>query len=86
MHYRDTRTGRFVSAATWKRSRSHGGTRYKRVSPRKARRRTPQPKHMAPAAPPGLQRETGAIPLKFLEAADEFFESGYESEEEDEYP
>jgi len=31
MRYRDTRTGRFVSKATWKRSRAHGGSRYRRV-------------------------------------------------------
>lgn len=30
--YRDASTGRFVSGMTWKRSRSHGGTRYKRQS------------------------------------------------------
>lgn len=41
---------------------------------------------MAPAALPGYKRETAAIPLEFLEAADDFFESGYESDEEDEYP
>lgn len=29
--YRDTRTGHFVSAAKYKRSRAHGGRRYKRV-------------------------------------------------------
>jgi hypothetical protein len=28
--YRDTRTGRFASAVTWKRSKAHSGTRYKR--------------------------------------------------------
>jgi len=30
MSYRDTHTGLFVSKATWKRSRAHGGTRYRR--------------------------------------------------------
>lgn len=30
MIYRDTETGKFVSKATWKRSRAHGGTRYRR--------------------------------------------------------
>jgi hypothetical protein len=28
--YRDTRTGRFASKATWTRSKAKGGTRYKR--------------------------------------------------------
>ena len=32
LFYRDTRTGRFVKKATWKRSRSRGGTRYKRTA------------------------------------------------------
>lgn len=30
--YIDTKTGRFVSQKTWKRSKAHGGTRYKRVN------------------------------------------------------
>lgn len=28
--YRDRKTGKFVSRATWERSKSHGGTRYVR--------------------------------------------------------
>lgn len=28
--YRDKKTGRFASKSTWKRSRTHGGTRFKR--------------------------------------------------------
>lgn len=31
MRYRDSSTGRFVSASTYHRSRSHGGTRYKKI-------------------------------------------------------
>jgi hypothetical protein len=29
-HYKDTLTGRYVTRATWARSKAHGGTRYKR--------------------------------------------------------
>jgi len=29
--YRDTKTGRFASKATWNRSRSRGGTRYQKI-------------------------------------------------------
>ena len=29
-YYRDTWTGRFAKKSTWKRSKAHGGTRYKR--------------------------------------------------------
>jgi hypothetical protein len=32
--YRDKKSGRFVSEATWKRSKAHGGTRYVRLSPK----------------------------------------------------
>lgn len=31
-HYKDTRTGRYVSQKTWQRSKARGGTRYKRVN------------------------------------------------------
>lgn len=30
MRYRDRKTGRWVKKSTWKRSKAHGGTRYKR--------------------------------------------------------
>lgn len=76
MKYRDTKTGRYVNKTTWRRSRSHGGTRYKRVRPKptiRARR------IVTPATPPQ------EIPAEFLELGDDFFESGYESEEEEEY-
>ena len=43
-HYRDRLTGRFVSRATWTRSKAHDGTRYKR----EIERREP-PKHKAAA-------------------------------------
>jgi hypothetical protein len=54
--YRDYKTGKFVSKSTWKRSRAHGGTRYKRhrvrqVIPRK-RPRLKKPAAVRPAAPP----------------------------------
>lgn len=85
MRYRDTKTGKFVSASTWRRSRARGGKRYKRVrrsvvkstpKRRKAKRTT------SPAAPPP---EAPFIPAEFLSAADDYFESGYEAEEEEEY-
>lgn len=88
MKYRDTKTGKFVSASTWRRSRAHGGSRYKRVQ----KRGRPHEPDVSPVAPPQLPRgyttyETvaGPIPTEFLAADDDFFESGYESDEEDEY-
>lgn len=47
MIYRDSKTGRLVSKATWKRSKSRGGKRYKRERP-KQRRKTPTPKPPPP--------------------------------------
>ena len=98
MRYIDTKTGRFVSAATWRRSRAHGGTRFKRVvsgSTRRGRgKRTPA---VSPAAPPlagapgggGGTRTadiiTGPIPAEFLEYGDDYFEGFEEFAEEDEY-
>jgi len=35
MRYRDKQTGHFVSKATWKRSKAHGGKRYVRVGAKK---------------------------------------------------
>jgi hypothetical protein len=100
--YRDSDTGRFVSHATWRRSRSHEGTRYRREHVRVARPTHARPKPgppVTPTAPPsiaapgggeslagGAARITGPIPAEFeLIEPDEFFESGYESDEEDEY-
>ena len=90
--YRDSDTGRFVTAATWRRSRSHGGTRYRRHSvrtgPKRGRRgkRAPIPPTVGPAVTPGLQPlERPIIPAEFLQAADDYFDSGYESDEEEEY-
>lgn len=37
--YRDSKTGHLVSKAKWKRSKSHGGTRYKRRIERVSKRR-----------------------------------------------
>ncbi len=91
MKYRDTKTGRFVSAATWRRSRTHGGTRYRRlrqtVSKRtkKPGRGAPRRSAVGPTAPPSSGPITVQIPAEFLIAEDDFYESGYESDEEDEY-
>jgi len=90
--YRDKDTGRFVSAGKWRRSRSHGGTRYARTKvPQGIHRR--QVPTVTPTAPPlptpggAFPTEVGAgrIPQEFLEAPDDFFESGYEAPEEEEY-
>lgn len=53
--YRDSKTGRFVSKSTWNRSKSHGGSRYKRQrvaqgSSRVVAKRLPPP---TPSLPPG---------------------------------
>lgn len=90
MKYRDTKTGKFVSASTWRRSRAHGGHRYKRVrqivpKAKLPSRGAPRQAAVSPTAPPSFERVTGPIPAEFLIADDDFFESGYESDEEDEY-
>lgn len=48
----------------------------------------PHEPRMSTAAPPRTKGYTtyASIPLEFLEAEDDYFESGYESDEEDEYP
>ena len=85
-----------MSRATWRRSRSHGGTRFHAERVRIVRPALPA---VTPTAPPpiaapgggeslagGAARITGPIPAEFeLIEPDEFFESGYESDEEDEY-
>lgn len=48
--YRDKVTGRFVSRATWKRSKAHGGARFRRAVLGK---RTPSKRSMRPKALPG---------------------------------
>lgn len=59
--YRDRETGRFVSKATWQRSRAHGGTRYRRQSVKlPAARRKPKAPKMRPRAlptPEEIERE-----------------------------
>lgn len=95
MRYRDTKTGRYVSKSTWRRSRSHGGTRYRRVSrtgphvtSKEGLGKKPTMRAAAPpleGLPPGFEAVVGAIPAEFLEAANDYFEPGYEGDEEDEY-
>jgi len=51
--YRDRKTGRFISKATWKRSRARGGTRYVRQTVKVRKRRPPKPKRL----PPGKLKE-----------------------------
>lgn len=41
---------------------------------------------MSPVAPPKGYINYESIPAEFLVADDDYFESGYESDEEDEYP
>ena len=43
MRFRDRKTGRFVSRATWRRSKAHGGKRYVRERPRKLKKLPPPP-------------------------------------------
>jgi hypothetical protein len=47
--YRDTSSGRFVSESTWRRSKAHGGKRYKRVRVKTGRKKKILP---VPPAPP----------------------------------
>lgn len=56
IRYRDTRTGRAVSEATWRRSKAHGGTRYKRVQ--QPRRKPPKKKKKREITPPPPPRPT----------------------------
>lgn len=90
VRHRDTETGRFVSATKWRQSRSHGGTRYKRVSipvphPHVAGRKPP----VTPTAPPSgggiSEPPTGREPAGPGIDLDDYFESGYEAPEEEEY-
>lgn len=71
--YRDTKTKRFVSKATWARSKAQGGTRYKRerVKPRKA----PPPEKRIKGI---TEEEEAFLPEDILEAIEE-------EEEEAEY-
>jgi len=104
MRVRDTKTGRFASATTWKRSRAHGGTRYRRIAVRTGtRKRAGYQRTVRPATFPtetqifkdmtggGLVRgpdgKVQDVPQEFLDEDyyDEYFEAGYEADEEDEY-
>ena len=52
--YRDSRTGRYVSQSTWKRSHARGGTRYRRSVERLARlpvRKVSRPRRIARKLP-----------------------------------
>ena len=59
--YRDSKTGRFASRATWKRSRARGGTRYKRTRIKIARGRAgrplPKPPRLVPSKLPTRPQE-----------------------------
>jgi len=55
--YRDTKTGRLVSAAKWKRSKAHGETRYKRERAPGQKQKTRKKKRKGPKAPPEPQQE-----------------------------
>jgi hypothetical protein len=57
--YRDRESGRFVSKATWRRSRAHGGTKFRRERTRRIKRRKP-PLKVRPRAlptPEEIERE-----------------------------
>lgn len=71
--YRDSDTGRFVSESTYSRSVSHGGTRYH-----------------AEIASGETGKTISTVPTEGEEEfidfeSDDFFDSGYEADEEDEY-
>ena|SRR5260221_13291263 len=91
--YRDTKTGRFVSKGTWRRSHAHGGTRYRRnrvAQGGKPKKRIPRrPVHGLPpgAVPiPSGQPIPGGmfIPPEFLRSPDMFY-GGEDYAEEAEY-
>jgi hypothetical protein len=56
--YRDRETGRWVKESTWRRSKAHGGTRYKRefirlkVAPKLPEKPPPKPPKKPPRKPP----------------------------------
>jgi hypothetical protein len=94
--YRDSLTGRFVSPLKWKRSHAQGGKRYKRERIRTVHRKTTQSSSIlgVAAIPTGV--ETGKVPIStgshvvltpvdIVPQDEEFFESGFEADEEDEY-
>lgn len=74
--YRDTRTGKLVKKSTWKRAKSRGSSRYKRESIKKKRVIIGgEPHPIKPPTEPGIP-----FPIP-----DDFFDEGYEAEQEDEY-
>lgn len=50
--YRDTKTGKFTSKKTWRRSRSRGGDRYKRERITVRKPKKPGPRPIPPPTPP----------------------------------
>lgn len=86
--YRDTKTGKFVSKGTWRRSRSQDGTRYRRTSfvVRTGPRTTTGGRPPGAVPIPHDQPIPGAafIPREFLDTEDMFF-GGEEYDEEAEY-
>lgn len=61
--YRDSKTGRFSSKATWKRSKSHGGSRYKRERINRKEKITTEPP--SSPIPPEDEWEEWAITFKY---------------------
>lgn len=96
--YRDRKTGRIVSKATWRRSRARGGKRYvaQRIGlpKRKAAKRKPHTRPRAPqgAAPPPVPAPGAPpprVPPPEPEAELEEFDLDFDSEgdsDEDWYP
>jgi hypothetical protein len=85
--YRDKRTGRFASAKSWRRSHGRSGRYARQTVHREPRRAAKAPVAAPPLAGTGgvsTYNATG-VPVEFLEVAEEFFESGYEAPEEEEY-
>lgn len=65
--YRDRQTGKFAKKSTWKRSKSHGGNRYKRerVKRKKRERGIEPPQPPQPPVPPEDEWEEWAITFKY---------------------
>jgi len=93
--YRDSLTGRFVSPSKWKRSKAQGGKRFKRerinITTRKTISRTPAIVSGIPigATTGGISGPGGSrvvfAPVDVVPDTEDFFESGFEADEEDEY-
>jgi hypothetical protein len=76
--YRNSDTGRFVSASTWKRSKAQGGTRYKRTTIKVKTRKKKKP-------PKIIGGEPRVKPIRTLDELEDYIDESDEELEEIEF-